>query len=470
MSSDHTAVDYEKRIFSNRNLDLRDVALVGFDMDYTLAIYRETLKALTTRLTLQRLVAHHGYPEQILEIEYDPSFAIRGLVLDTHSGNIVKRDAHYHVSQAAHGFRKLSREERRAGYPKGALRLGQKRFVLLDTLFELPEAYLYARLVEWAEQSRGGPLKRLEYRKIYEQIRACVDLVHRDGSLKSTVMLHPDRYIERDPRLPEALSRLRAAGKRLFLLTNSEYSYTKVVMSYLLDEAQESTRRWEDYFDIVVVFARKPAFFMKREPFLLLDSTGAVVGPAAELRSGQVYQGGNLRDFERWAHASGDSVLYVGDHIYGDVLRSKKTAAWRTVMVVPEMEAELRATKWALPLLRTRALLDRQRRTLEDQRLALRAANGADPDADRYHAGRHLDEAVLEISDRLKGVQADLDRFFNPMWGRLFKTGDEHSAFGAQVEDYACLYTSRVSNFILYSATEYFRTPHDMLPHEHLEA
>lgn len=34
-------------------------------------------------------------------------------------------------------------------------------------------------------------------------------------------------------------------------------------------------------------------------------------------------------------------VLYVGDHIYGDILRSKKTLGWRTMLVVPELETEL---------------------------------------------------------------------------------------------------------------------------------
>ena len=34
-------------------------------------------------------------------------------------------------------------------------------------------------------------------------------------------------------------------------------------------------------------------------------------------------------------------VLYIGDHIYGDVLSSKKKLGWRTMLVVPELEAEL---------------------------------------------------------------------------------------------------------------------------------
>jgi hypothetical protein len=38
---------------------------------------------------------------------------------------------------------------------------------------------------------------------------------------------------------------------------------------------------------------------------------------------------------------SGSEVLYVGDHIYGDILRSKKSLGWRTMLVVPELENEL---------------------------------------------------------------------------------------------------------------------------------
>ena len=34
-------------------------------------------------------------------------------------------------------------------------------------------------------------------------------------------------------------------------------------------------------------------------------------------------------------------MLYIGDHIYGDILRSKKTLGWRTMLVVPELETEL---------------------------------------------------------------------------------------------------------------------------------
>ena len=63
-------------------------------------------------------------------------------------------------------------------------------------------------------------------------------------------------------------------------------------------------------------------------------------------------------------------------------------------------------------------------------------------------------------------LEEEVDRAFNPYWGQIFKEGVENSRFGEQVEDYACLYTSRVSNFLAYSPLRYFRSPRDHMPHE----
>jgi 5'-nucleotidase len=45
--------------------------------------------------------------------------------------------------------------------------------------------------------------------------------------------------------------------------------------------------------------------------------------------------------FSNLIGARGKDVLYIGDHIFGDILKSKKTRGWRTFLVVPEMTQEL---------------------------------------------------------------------------------------------------------------------------------
>lgn len=45
--------------------------------------------------------------------------------------------------------------------------------------------------------------------------------------------------------------------------------------------------------------------------------------------------------FTQLIGAKGKDVLYVGDHIFGDILKSKKTRGWRTFLVIRELENEL---------------------------------------------------------------------------------------------------------------------------------
>ena len=46
--------------------------------------------------------------------------------------------------------------------------------------------------------------------------------------------------------------RLRAGGKQVFILTNSLYDFTNVVMSFLLGDD------WKEHLDLVICGARKP--------------------------------------------------------------------------------------------------------------------------------------------------------------------------------------------------------------------
>lgn len=50
---------------------------------------------------------------------------------------------------------------------------------------------------------------------------------------------------------------------------------------------------------------------------------------------------GSCDVFTELIGAKGKDVLYVGDHIFGDILKSKKIRGWRTFLVVPELVQEL---------------------------------------------------------------------------------------------------------------------------------
>lgn len=45
-----------------------------------------------------------GYPSEIQQFEYDPSFPVRGLWFDTVYGNLLKVDAYGNILVCVHGF------------------------------------------------------------------------------------------------------------------------------------------------------------------------------------------------------------------------------------------------------------------------------------------------------------------------------------------------------------------------------
>jgi hypothetical protein len=67
---------------------------------------------------------------------------------------------------------------------------------------------------------------------------------------------------------------------------------------------------------------------------------------ASFLAQGKLFQGGNAHMLHRLLQVnSGDRILYVGDHVYSDVLATKRKLAWRTCLIIPELSAEITALK-----------------------------------------------------------------------------------------------------------------------------
>ncbi len=471
-----------RQVFVNRNLRMDKIDLVGFDMDYTLAIYHLTrMEKLAFELTAGRMVERFGYPEDVRGLAYDPEFVIRGLVVDKQSGNLFKMDRHNHVGRCYHGRQPVPDADIKRLYRDEKIHLSLPRFAWIDTLFALPEASLFTEVIERLE-GRG---ERVDYERLHGDIRESIDSVHRDGTLKVEVQKDLGRFVIRDPELGPALHKLRSGGKRLFLLTNSLWDYTDAVMRHLLDGVLPEYPAWRNYFDVVVTGALKPAFFSERRPLLEISASGEPLGEARSLERGKIYQGGNLPEFERLAGIGGDRVLYVGDHIYGDILRSKKSSLWRTCMVVEELETELAWLEKHQRELEETARLEELRLRLDDEAGAHRTGlnlverrldrlQPGSPDRDGLEAERRTLKAELErlrralrdANARIEAMEQEVEGGYNRYWGLTFKEGNENSRFGEQVEDYACIYTSRASNFVFYSPMQYFRSPRAAMPHE----
>lgn len=485
-----------KQVYSNRDLAMEEISVIGFDMDYTIALYKqEALDEISVEKTLERLVANRGYPDSIFSIVPDPHFAIRGLLIDKKRGTILKLDAGRHVVKALYGFREVD-ADKDYGYGEGPIRMDHDRFHLIDTLFALPEAFLFAALVDHFERSG---VEHPSFEQMFADIRYCIDLAHRDASLKTAILANIDRYITRDDRLAPTLHKLRSGGKKLFLLTNSYWAYTDAVMTFLLDGQMAHYPSWRQYFDTIVTGANKPSFFTGDQPFLKIDASGKVVEETrGRLERHGIYQGGNLRDFEANIPGRGDNVLYVGDHIYGDILKSKKTSFWRTCMIVQEMASELRQSSRIRQELARVGSLESELHRLNQElayegqlihrvRMMLSRLKNGEPPPENGDAGglppmdarelRHVQHKLRSSTDSMRrrrntlvtqlvDLDKDIEANFNPYWGLIFKSRNENSIFASQIDLYADLYTSAVTNFLAYSPLQYFRAPRALMPHE----
>ncbi|CAK5130639.1 unnamed protein product [Meloidogyne enterolobii] len=428
-------------------MKLDKIQFFGFDMDYTLAVYKSPrMESEASSLVLERLI-YIGYPKEIRNFKYDPAFVVRGLWFDTMYGNLLKVDGFGNILVAAHGLVFLTGAEIENFYPNKFIQLSDRRIYVLNTLFNLPETNLIALLVDFFDKSEEYQLTQDKTGLRHgDAIMSYKSIFQADADLKKKVILNIADFVEKDPRIGKLLVQLRVSGRKTFLLTNSEYEYTKAVMTFLLGD------KWRDFFDIIIVDARKPLWFGEGTVFREVNiETGALkIGiPIGPLRSGAVYSGA----FRRLVKAKGRDVLYIGDHIFGDVLRSKKTRGWKTFLIVPELNRELAV--WT----GKRDLFD-QLRELEAKMADL--YKNLDADTRGNSEMKNILEPTLKS---IREVTIKMDNEYS-VFGSLFRSGSRTTFFASQVERYADLYASSCFNLVYYPTFYFFRAAMSLMPHE----
>lgn len=491
-----------QRIFVNRSLRLDRLEYIGFDMDYTVAIYTPAYEELLYKMLIEGLVTYKGYPEEVQTLAFDPNFSIRGLMIDPVLGNIIKVDSFGTIIVCLHGKKRVPKDVVAQQYASMRI-LNEdigKRFYSLNTLFSTPEACAFANLVEFFESSddvsvdlrrsshgivdvspedspsQSPPMETstssvntqrpskssnakfdLSFDNLFADIRSVNDIIHENDTCKQETLKDLNKYVVRNEKLSLMLDRFRTAGKKCFLLTNSPWWYTDKMMEHLLGGYNANYKSWRDYWDIVIVTAGKPAFFGTGSTLREINpETGglSLSKITGSFLPNRVYHGGNLDTFERMAGiTNGQSVLYVGDHIFADVRVSKKRRGWRTMLIVPELEREIKI--WSLP----------ETQMLYSRLFALQSAKAM--------IYRDMDSNTLtppDIGQLRKAISATVarkDLIYNKHFGSLFHSGLKTSFFSQQVLRYACIYAASYEHLLNYPIFYAF-TPDAgwLLPHE----
>lgn len=450
-------------IFVNRTLNLKKIKAIGFDMDYTIVRYNsEAFEQFTHQETLKKLVSEKGYPKDILKLEFDYKRVIQGLVIDKSRGNLLKVSRFGKVKSSYHGLTPLDFKEQQKVYGNGVIDLSDSHMQSLDTNFAVSNGVIYTQLVELKKQGIELP----DYETLAVEIKEALDICHSDGTLKNHVRKNIDKFIVQDPEVVSLLERYKRYGKKLLVITNSDFSYTKLLLDYTINPFLKEHKDWTELFDITITLASKPRFFTTNTPFLSIDpSTGLMSNAEGKITKG-IYQGGYAGKLQKDLEIDGDDILYLGDHIYGDVVSIKKTFNWRTALVLEPLTEEIEAIKKSAPI---QGKIDEQMRIKETLETKL---NELDLKKHEENIEISKDEINLlfteidKVNQRISELLEEHRQFFNPYWGEMMRAGLEESRFADQVEKYACIYMTKVSDLIEFSPRTYFRPERRVLPHE----
>ena len=449
-------------LFVNRLLNMKKIKVIGFDMDYTLVRYHaDKFEELTHTLALKKLHSSYGYPKDVTNLNFDYRRSIGGLVIDRGNGNILKLSRFGKVKISFNGLDQIGFREQSEQYGDLAVDIGSPRFKSLDTAFAISQGVLFSQLVQLKKEGVSLP----DFNRLADDIQSAVNDVHQDGSLKGIVISQFDKYVIADPKVSRMLERYKNYGKKLMIITNSDYLYTKKLLDYALNPYLKEHKSWEEVFTVVVTQADKPAFFQGKTRFLkIINEKGDMENYMGSVAEG-IYQGGWFGQLQHDLGVQGGEILYLGDHIYGDVVSIKKTCDWRTALVLDDLEEEMKSLSEA--------------GTLQDEIDGLmERKNGLEKEINRidllYHEGRKTDKKKLdelfEETDKLNMRISELlntyKNYFNPFWGEVLRAGSDESRFADQMERYACIYMTRVSDLYDYSPKTYFRPQRRIMPHE----
>jgi HAD superfamily 5'-nucleotidase-like hydrolase len=450
-------------IFTNRVINLRRIKAIGFDMDYTLVRYNtKAFEQLTFDVVKNKLVRDKDFPKEALKLKFNYHKVIRGLVIDRYNGNILKVSSYGKIKQAHHGTQPMKFHDQQALYRGLTIDLNDENYVSIDTSFSLAHVILFSNLVELKDKN---PSDYPSYTAMDKEIKDQIDVAHMDGSLKDEVARNLKKYIIQDPGVVKVLKRFKKAKKKLWVITNSDFHYTRLLLDYTINPYLDDGDTWAELFDIVVTSATKPRFFTDKRMFYEIDvKTGYLKNTRGPFTKG-IFHGGSANVLQVDNELSGEEILYLGDHIYGDILALKKTCDWRTALVIEELVDEIDNQKKAKTVSKKLEKLMSTKGKAEEKldKLYMSKFDGKKTAPQKskllYAEIQAIDK---ELSEQIKKY----NKYFNSTWGEMMRSGQDPSSLAGQIERYACIYMSKVSDLAAHSPRYYFRPKKRPLSHE----
>lgn len=466
-----------REIFANSYVDMGKITTIGFDFDYTLLQYNDdNLLPLIYSMAREKLTSKpFHYPSELLKnLDFDPTFAVRGLAVDLKTGWVCQLSYTHKVAVAYFGREKVTRtrilsefEGRRAMTPDQRI----QRLKPLNDLFSMAECCLVADVIE-AFKTGGVDFHA---KSVVEDVLKAIKEVHIGGEFHRLVSLEPTKYFKRSPAMRKILQKMVDADKKLLLISNSPYWYVNEGMNYVIGDD------WLSFFDTTIVLSGKPTFFReKKRPFREVDTRdgSTLFSKITKIEKGKVYTEGclaklltlmpeifgggmgstDLVETEDGGMLNAPNVLYVGDSLFADLVDAKREFGWTTAAIISELkdEVEFSLDDKAIIVKRSIAFLLHAMRKIQ-------RSNVLGDDSHTSEDARLLDELEHTISVK----RDELETLSGNRFGSVFRARHELSHYSASLRRFADLYCASVESFLNYSP-DYRFYPRDIraAPHE----
>lgn len=466
----------KKTVFINRTLNLKKIKYIGFDMDLTLVQYNTyNFEQLAHKIMLKKLVVNFKYPKSIQKLPFQFDQSIRGLVIDKKKGNLLKLSKYGEIRQAYHGLKTIPYAEQKNIYKQTYIALSNSRYDSVDTTFSIAFASLYSQLVD--KKSHGTIKDKLpSYEKMAKDLSYSLDQAHTDGSLKDHLKKNLKQFIIQDKRISQGLENFLLHKKKLLLITNSDYAYTDILLKYSINPFLKKYKKWQDLFEYSIISSQKPEFFYTKTPFLKIDPVTQKTHKHNKTLVPGIYKAGSSHWLTKALKTDAENILYIGDHIYGDVVRLKKDCSWRTGLVVEELNKDIEADNKSLKInLKIKNIMalkepleDRLNKLISDKiKKQSNKTNITKLYLKKYEKQKILLNTKLDkVDKKLSALIKAKENFYNPYWSDVMRTGTTPSFFANQVEKFACIYMSTIVDFLVLSPREYLRSKKKEMAHE----
>ncbi|XP_011504447.1 PREDICTED: 5'-nucleotidase domain-containing protein 3 [Ceratosolen solmsi marchali] len=446
-------------VFACNELDLREVQVYGFDYDYTLACYKPSMDYLLYNLGRDMLIKKYKYPEKIADLEYREDFAVRGLHYDIEKGLLLKLDSFLQIQLGAvyQGLHPVPDDEVLRLYKNRIIPIAyvetpykhshkdgvhHTKMVQLADLFSVPEMALLCNVTEYFLQNHIDYHPEILFRDVKNSVQSCHPIMHK------RVVQNVSEYLEQNKDLARFFNRLKDANKNMFLVTNSPYPFVDRGMRFLVGDD------WMDYFDVVIVQARKPRFFTEESrPLRIYDEKNETQlwDRVVKLEKGVIYLEGTVKQLQDATGWRGHQVLYFGDHPYSDLADVTLEHGWRTGAIIKELAHEIETLN---------------QRKFKENANWLQMLTGLIED----HQNVNGPEAEAELAEWIKErdrLRNEIKRVFNEQFGSVFRTYHNPTYFSRRLFRFADIYMSSITNLLCYSSSHTFYPRRGVMPHEY---